>query len=449
MTFLHKAAALAAHDVWFPGFHATLARVSATEWANAEECYALQSDRLLTMIRFALRRVPYYRRTAAHIGVDPEDIETLFDVAKLPIVTREDVSRQRMDFLPDGRWLPSDRDCTTSGTSGTPLRYRLSRSDRAIGLALMYRGWGYAGYRVGDGVVVLAGSSLGAKHGQWHRRLGYPLRNMVKLSAFDMTDKSLDLYIEQINRMKPMFIRGYPGAVQVLANRVHCRRISVWQPRAVFTTSEILLPAMRERISGAFGCPVFDGYGLNDGGVSAYECESHSGLHIDTERSLLQVVDEQGRPLMQGTGRIVATTLTNYAMPLIRYDTGDLAEVDQGSCPCGRTRTLLKRICGRSTDILVTPEGKLVHGWFFVFLFRDLSQHVQEFRVVQESIRELSILVIPAEEFHQSVLAKLREAISELSPGWVVRIQTVQALPHTVGDKMKFVESKIGDGGTR
>ncbi len=449
MTFLRTAMVLAAHDLWFPGFYATLVGVRATEWTHTEELHAQQRDRLLTMIHFALRRVPYYRQSAAHIGIDPADIQTLTGLAELPIVTREDVRRRRMDFLPEGRWLPGDRDGTTSGTSGTPLRYRLSRYDRAVGLALMYRGWSYAGYRVGDSVVVLAGSSLGARRRQWHRHLGYSLRNMVKLSAFDMTDKSLDLYIEHINRTKPMFIRGYPAAVQVLANRVRSRRISVWQPRAVFTTSESLLPAMRERITGAFGCPVFDGYGLNDGGVSAYECEAHSGLHIDTERSLLEVVDEQGRPLLQGTGRIVATTLTNYAMPLIRYDTGDLAEVSQGLCPCGRPRLFLKRICGRSTDILVTPEGKLVHGWFFVFLLRDLSQHVLEFRVVQESIRELLILVIPAEDFDQSVLAALRGAISELSPGWVVRIQTVQALPSTEGDKMKFIESKIGEGWTR
>ncbi len=440
---LRKVIVLASQEAWYPGFRTTLATVRAGEWASTEELRAQQRDRLVLMLRFALDNVPYYRRILSCTQITSCDTWAPPALALFPIVRREDLKKNPSDFVPRGRRSMWDRNGASHGTTGTPLSYRLSRHDRAVGLALLYRGWGYAGYSPGDSVVVLAGRSLGSVSGLWHHRLGDVVRNMVKLSAFDMTDEALDDYVAHINRAKPHYIRGYPTAIQALAERIQRACAAVWQPRAVFTTAETLLPTMRDRISSTFGCPVFDGYGLNDGGVSAYECEEHAGLHIDTERALLEVIDEQGMPLENGIGRIIATTLTNHAMPLIRYDTGDIGEISKDPCPCGRPRPLLKAIRGRSTDILVTPEGKLVHGWFFMALFGELCQGVQEFRVIQESISDLSILLVPTTDFDSAVPDFVLRAVKELSPGWVVRIQTVDALSRTEGGKMKFVESKV------
>ena len=432
-----------AHEVWHPGFCGLLRQIKGNELLGMDDLCAQQLSRLRSMLRFAFLEVPYYRNYAARMGISVDEIRTRDDLVRLPIVNRRELQDSLADFLPVSRHNPLDRDASTSGTTGTPVTYRLSRRDRAVGLALMYRGWGYSGYQLGDRVLLLAGRSLESSSHCWFSSLGDFARNIVKLSAFDMSDGALLQYVGLINRRRPAYVRGYASALRVLARRIRLTKTIVWQPRAVFTTAEVLLPETRKEISNAFGCPVFDGYGLNDGGVSAYECEEHCGFHVDMERSILEVVNEQGIPLVEGTGRIVATTLTNYAMPLVRYDTGDVGEMKREQCSCGRQRPLLKAIHGRSTDILVTPEGKLVHGWFFVYLLRSKNRFVKEFEVVQESMRDVSLILVPGEKYDRVFEDRLRMVIRAISPGWVVRIETVESIQSTSDEKMKYVRTMV------
>lgn len=433
----------AAHEAWYPGFGRLLREMKRRDEADIDQLYAIQSVRLTSIVRFAFRQVRYYRDYALNTGLEVGSVRSHDALSELPIVTREEVQRRRSDFLPHGWRNPIVHHACTSGTTGTPLSYRLSMRDRAVGLALMYRGWGYSGYRLGDRVLLLAGRSLGSSYCVRDLHLADHARNLVRLSAFDMTEKALGLYVAVLNQKRPAYIRGYPSALRVLARWVLHKGGLTWQPHAVLTTAEVLLPEVRSEISRALGCPVFDGYGLNDGGVSAFECEFHCGLHVDTERSILEVVDNEGNPLAEGTGRIIATTLTNYAMPLLRYDTGDIGELVRHQCSCGRQRPLLKAIHGRSTDVLVTPEGKLLHGWFFVYLLRDMSRYVAEFEVVQETVTDVSIVLVPTSEYNSDVEGWLREVIREFSPAWIVRIHTVEALQRVDGEKRKYVRTEV------
>ena len=432
-----------AHEAWYPGFGSLLRQMNRQDQADMDQLYAIQSVQLTSIVRFAFRQVRYYDDYARKTGLEFESVRSHDDLRKLPIVTRKEVQRRRSDFLPYGWRNPRVHHACTSGTTGIPLNYRLSMRDRAVGLALMYRGWGYSGYRLGDRVLLLAGRSLGAASRFGDTQLADHARNLVRLSAFDMTDQALGQYVAVLNQKRPAYIRGYPSALRVLARRILHNGGLTWQPNAVLTTAEVLLPEVRNEICRAFGCPVFDGYGLNDGGVSAFECEFHCGLHVDTERSILEVVDNEGNPLAEGTGRIIATTLTNYAMPLLRYDTGDIGELVRHRCSCGRQRPLLKAIHGRSTDVLVTPEGKLVHGWFFVYLLRGMSRYVAEFEVVQETVTNVSIALVPTSEYNSSVAGWLREVIHEFSAVWIVRIHTVEALQRVDGEKRKYVRTEV------
>lgn len=444
-TRLRQTLFLAAHEIGFPGFHRLWREVRAAEREDYAVLMERQTARLQTMVEFAIAKVPYYRDRARGLGVSSRDIKTVEDLQCLPILARSVVRERYHDLCPEG--LGGERYDTrsTGGTTGMPLEYRVARSDRFLGAAIMYRGWGYAGYRPGDSMVALGGRSLGIRgRPSVASRLQGTARNLTRLSAFDMNESALDSYISCINRVKPAFLRGYPGAIRVLAQRVLEKKTAIWRPRAILTTSENLLPPMRSSIEEAFGCPVFDGYGLNDGGVSAYECEVHEGLHIDTERAILEVVDDEGRPLRKGIGRIIATTLTNYAMPLLRYETGDIGEIDgRAVCDCGRAQPLLKRVLGRSTDVLVTPEGTQVHGWFFLYMFWDLGKGIREYLVSQETVRDISIQLVVGPDFERSTVERILQVVREQSPGWAVRVQIVDSLPRTEGGKVKFIENRV------
>jgi phenylacetate-CoA ligase len=200
---------------------------------------------------------------------------------------------------------------------------------------------------------------------------------------------------------------------------------------------------MREKIGTVFSCDVYDAYGLNDGGLGAYECSEHSGLHIDTERAVMEVVDENGNQLESGEGEILATSLYNFAMPFIRYDTGDLGHIIDDVCSCGRGYKLLKEVVGRSVDVLVTPEGKNVHGWFFLYIFWEHCEGVKEYQVVQKKLDTIVIKIVPEDDFDENQLDKIREIVRERSEGWNVEFKFVDAIERTGAGKYKFIINNL------
>ena len=140
--------------------------------------------------------------------------------------------------------------------------------------------------------------------------------------------------------------------------------------KAIFTTSECLYPYYREKISNIFNCDVYDTYGLLDEESVHMKCSEHRGLHIDTERSIMEVVDENGGQLDDGEGSILATSLHNIPMPLIDMIQGNLEQSFEDNCVLVEGKAnFLKGLVGRSADILITPEGKSVHGWFPLYIY--------------------------------------------------------------------------------
>lgn len=320
------------------------------------------------------------------------------------------------------------------------MQYRLSKHDRFLGGALLYRGWGYGGYELGDRMVFLAGSSLGFDtKSKLTTFIHETTRNLRKLSSFDMGENEMREYAQTINSFKPKFIRGYASSIYFFARWLEENQLSVPSQKAVFTTAEKLFPYMRQTIEDVFDCDVYDNYGLNDGGVSAYECSEHTGLHIDTERSIMELVDGAGHQIDTGEGQILATSLYNYAMPFIRYATGDDGHIIDDGCNCGRGYPLLKEVLGRSTDVLLTPEGKSIHGWFFLYIFWEYCEGIKEYQVVQKSLEKIVIRIVPDEGFDEMQLDRIREVVARRGPGWDLEFQFVDEIDRTRAGKYKFI----------
>jgi phenylacetate-CoA ligase len=317
---------------------------------------ARQDERLIAMLSYAEQAVPYYRELFSRVGIHPRDIHGARDLYALPVLTKS-----RIRENPDAFHTETDggtfRQGRTGGSTGQPLQYRMSNEDNDAGVALLYRGWSCGGYRPGDSMAIVAGGSLMSSSPAMISRVRDWLTNFRHLSSYGMTPERMAAYVEFISRWHPQYVRGYASSLFALSRFALDRGMGPYSSvRAVFSTAECLTPAARHVIGALFNCNVFDTYGLNDGGVSAYECAKHSGFHVDLERAVLEVVDEAGRPIVDQPGRILATSLLNRAMPFIRYDTGDIGVMTTETCSCGRTAPLLSTILGRQTDLLVIDD---------------------------------------------------------------------------------------------
>jgi len=328
-----------------------------------DEQIELQNENLRRLIQYSYNNVPYYNKLFKLLNLHPQDIDTKDDLYKLPILNKEIIRNNYNDFFPPKPFSSRYFNCTTGGSTGTSLKYRCSEECYSLGVALMYRGWGYSGYKIGDSVFFFGGGSIIKGEESYRAKLSYKLRNLHPYSSLGVSNDDFKLIIERVRRLNPSFFRGYASSLYLLARFVEdsggINKIGIRPPVAVFTTAEMLYPKQREVIESVMQTKVYNNYGLNDGGVSAYEHHGVGGLLIDTERSILECVNMEGHSVINQEGRILATSLFNYDFPFIRYDTGDLGVVSDEYLLNGGKRLILKALLGRATDFLEVNEKKI------------------------------------------------------------------------------------------
>jgi phenylacetate-CoA ligase len=146
----------------------------------------------------------------------------------------------------------------------------------------------------------------------------------------------------------------------------------------------------------------------------AAECEQHAGLHVNNDHLVVELVDSAGRGVTNEPGDVVVTDLHNLAMPLVRYRNGDKATTMRGACSCGRGLPLLQSVDGRILDMIVTPDGRLVPGEFFVTAMLG-NTAVKRFQAVQVDSDIVEMRVVPngalPQSEHQRITASLRQVV--------------------------------------
>jgi phenylacetate-CoA ligase len=445
-----------AHEIGSPSFYSVYKNLRKNQWRPYEELKREQEKQLRRLIGYSYEQVPYYRSLFRKLNLRPGDFRTVEDLEKLPVLTKNIIKDHWEEFKPADLQSQKYVSWITGGSTGTPLQYRVSKHDRFLGGALLYRGWGYGGFELGDKMVFLAASSLDVGTKPWLvKRVHEISRNVKKLSSLDMGENEMQDYARIIHSFKPKFIRGYASSIYFVSKWIEKNDRTIHSPSAVFTTSEKLYPHMRKKISEVFGCEVFDGYGAPDGGSSAYECPAHAGLHVDTERSIMEIADKDGFQVGEGHGQILSTSLNNFSMPFIRYSTGDLAVLKEGDCACGRHHRLLESIIGRESEFLITPTGRIVHGIGLIsviFEFQEDSVHkgnlnkIKEFQIRQKVRDTIEISVVAEDPLPDDLMEYIRQLINERFDGWEVMFRFVDSIDKTGAGKHKFIINEMEPG---
>lgn len=417
-----------------------LPRLERTQWIPPEELGDLQWARLQEQLQFAYRHVPYYRRLLDEHGLPPERIQCPEDFRRVPFLTRNSI-RANFEDLKAHAPLRGVQKRSSGGSTGAPVTVLTDMERMGFSEAVRLRGHRWFGLEPGAREICLWGSPIELTKQDRLRAVRDRLLNSRILSAFDMDESRLADYARFIGRFRPEKMYCYASAVYLFAR--YARRVA-WSPpsslRAVFTTAEMLLDFQRRAIQDAFGIPVAVEYGARDAGLMATECP-HGRLHIPAEGMLLEI--EGAGP--DGLGEIVATNLYSSAMPIIRYRTGDLGELEPAACSCGRTLPCFKRLEGRRGDFLVTPAGRILHGQSIVHALRAMTT-IDEFQVVQETVDRVRITVVPGAEFGESDCRFLLDRARLLFGSDVqILIETTATIPRLPSGKFRHVISHVAD----
>lgn len=385
---------------------------------GVEAVQAALVAKLRVALEYARSSNAYYAGLFASVGFDPLAITGLEDVGVLPVMTKDDVRAHRADFEACESMSPHRLADKTGGSTGQPLRYSMSQDDYLRSVGVRLAGWYLCGYVLGDRIAIFGGQSIARRElVPWHVSPSDLVLNRRQFSAADMDDDRVAQYWEYIKRWRPAYLRGYPTAIAELCRHRPAMHSRQYRLHAVLTTSETLTQSDRRLIEEVLEAPVFDGWGLNDGGAAAYECAEHVGMHVDTTRAYVETVDDAGRPVWGTPGRVVVTSLTNKAFPFVRYETGDMGVLEWRDCQCGRTGLMLTEILGRSNDTLKLGAVRISPS-STTLLFAPLER-LRRYRVVQDAPLHITVTLDTQEGFDK------RAAEESITLAFVSRCPTV------------------------
>ena len=327
-----------------------LKELHVQQYLPAAELQAIRQERIDSLFRLANTSTAYYKNFKRY-----ED---------LPVLTKDIITKRFNDFFSN-----TDKNKlilkTTGGSTGIPFAYYTTRKAQSYMWAGIILSWEMTGYRPGEKVVFLAGSSL-FKSG-WKHKLFYKLLNVDLLYASPLSDAVMYKYAEKMRKNKAAVLYGYSYAINTMAeylNRVQDH--SFPNLKGVVCTAELLTDSARQKIERAFGVPVFDQYGCNEGGISAFECE-HKKKHLISTRALCETGEN---------GILLSTDLMNDGFIMMKYNTTDIVEFSDKPCACKRNFPVIEKMIGRLNDVVVDMDGKVLHASFFgIALSKDSTIH--------------------------------------------------------------------------
>ena len=423
---------------------AYLAEAERNQWRSTDEIEALRWDKLKRLIEHCGREVPYYQRRWKELRIRVEDIRTPADYARLPVLGKDEI-RANFDDLHAPAWRGKLSYKTTGGSTGEPLRFGYTRESYERRVAAMWRGYAWAGARMGRRTLYLWGASIvqPSRRQATKDRLYHAAFNRRMLNAFLMSEERMQAYADEIDAYRPEVIVGYVGPLVRMAEWLQANGRRVHRAESVLSAAEALHPAQRELLESVFGCPVYNTYGCREVMLIASECERREGLHTTADHLYIEL--DGLRPSVDGTsiGEVVVTDLHNRGMPLLRYANGDLASPSAAPCSCGRGLPMFRRIEGRKLDTLRTPQGHLLPGEYIVYAFLHVLT-VRQYQVVQRELGTLDITLVPGEGFGEATLEQIRgEIANAVGSAMAIRFHVVDAIPPSPSGKFRVAVCEL------
>lgn len=351
---------------------ATVAEIKAQEslFHDPEALRASQLSCLRELLQHAGEHVPYYRDLFRDLRFDPESVDSIDALKHLPILDKERIRAEGRRMVSEAVTPNSLISNASGGSTGAPLQFyqdaRYLRASRVSApLFDMWTGWSR-----GDPVALLWGAPTDiARYGMMRERLRNFLQNRFLMDAFDISDQKMEQAVRRLIRRRPVLVIAYASAAYLLARYMFHRNIRLdHPPRAVICSAEVLLPHYRRLIETQFDCKVFNRYGSREVGLIAMECQ-HACMHINSPDVIVDVQRSNG----SSVGELLVTQLNNHAFPFIKYRIGDLGSIAVERCECGRHLPILHDLRGRTTDFILTTDGRHIHGEWFTHLFYDVA----------------------------------------------------------------------------
>lgn len=417
-------------------------RLERSQWFTREQLHELQLRKLRSLVGAALERTEFYAEFAGVAAWWRPN--TLEDLRRLPLLDKDAISDHREQLT--NRQAPGGViRYRTGGSSGKPLIFYIDRRRQAYDKAARIRTHTWWQIGLGDREAYIWNAPVELNKQDRVKRVRDRLINEQLFAASELSPQSIGGFVDALRRFRPDCLFGYPSAISLLCALARDAGLTLddLPVRVVFSTAEVLYEHQKRMISESFGgAKIADGYGSREAGFIAHECPE-GRMHITSENVIVEVVRD-GRPVGCGEdGEIVVTQLDNFALPFIRYRTGDVGQLSDERCPCGRGLEIMKVVKGRSNDFLIAPDGHWVHGSAVHAALSGIPGIVN-FQLRQGADRHVRILLVTDGQFPADGESKLLAGIrGRLGPGGSAAVEYRRDIPPGPAGKHRYVISEL------
>jgi len=368
-------------------------QLEQSQWWPSDKLQAHQFRQLSLLLRHAQATVPYYQSRLAGVVRDREGGLTLDAFRALPLITRSDIQDAGNALL--SRAVPPDHGAIargeTSGSTGRPIIYYGTNITQLFWRAFTLRDHLWQRRDFSGKLAAIRWSPGNQEFVGW----GPATDGLYDTgpSAVLKIDTPIAEQLTWLRGQDPDYLLSYASNIADLARAFITCGARLPRLKEMRSIAEVVTPELRRLCHEAWGVPLVDVYSAQEVGYIALQCPDRPHFHLQSENVLVEVLRDDGRLCDAGeTGRIVLTTLNNFAMPLIRYDIGDYAVVG-APCPCGRTLPVLERVMGRVRNMLVFPNGEKRWPLGDLVKLREITG-VRQYQYVQKSRDRLELRMV-------------------------------------------------------
>ncbi len=394
------------------------------ENGTASSVLEAQENYLSDILRYATKNVDFYKPYKSYSSLK-----------NFPVINKNIIKEHYNDFQSNEYRNSKVINMHTSGSTGTPFVVRQDANKRNRVFAEMMYFWEKAGYRLGMKYVFFR---IWTKTNRKSKITSFA-RNIVMSDIVNLDEVNLENIRQMLKKNKSeMMLLGYASTFENLANYlIKCKDApDMFNVKTIISGSEVLMESTRKKLKGIFNCPVVSLYSNQENGMLAQECIESKEFHINTASYFIEILDvDKDEPVKAGElGRIVITDLFNRSMPLIRYDTGDLARAKEQP-ECGWNTKVVSQIEGRKVDMIYSTSGvplsPLVWG-SYMWKYDKLAQY----QVIQEGRKEYTINLNGAEGIYpdKDVLQTLKGVLGNDA---IITINHVNEIPVLSSGKFK------------
>jgi len=418
-------------------YHELLELVRESQGWSAERRSEYQSEQLHEIVKHCRLHVPYYQKLFADHGLHENHITSLSDLDKIPILDKQTVQKRAKEFLVPG--VKPYMVQHTSGSTGTPLTIHVNEITYKLAMALLVDHEEYHGISFGARRATFAGRMLKRSNDMTPPFSRFNQAENQKLySSYHLNKDTFKYYHSDLFSFSPEEIIGYPSAISDLANYyIYFENSNAPTPRAIITNSETLLEWQRVAIEKVFGCNIYDYYGTAEYVLFA----AQRNTNTYTVNPLIGIVQSQHIEGSLEINNLVATTLTNTTMPLLRYRLGDLGSASTFLNEDCNVVSTLKRIEGRKDDYIELPDGRRIGRMDHIF--KDL-RGIKEAQIIQNSENHCTVKIV-SQGYDIEVLEKhLKENFNKRTNGLIeLDIEYTDHIPRSSNGKFKGVLRKL------